>query len=117
GAHDLVVLPARAVDVLPVTRFLAGLSVAVGELTLLPVKEAQLVEQVAHLSSPHPGSGTQGLAGLPINGYDAPDHPAHGLLRFKRVGGRRVPYPRRTRSTHRQRPLPALSARAGTARS
>ncbi|MNO86209.1 hypothetical protein D3C76_776030 [compost metagenome] len=44
GAHDLVVLPARAVDVLPVARFLAGLTVAVGELTLLALEEAHLVE-------------------------------------------------------------------------
>ena len=48
GAHDLVVLPARAVDVLPVTRFLAGLAMTVGELPLLAIEEAQLVEYVAH---------------------------------------------------------------------
>ncbi|MCY1293284.1 hypothetical protein D9M70_425400 [compost metagenome] len=44
GTHDLVVLPARAVDVLPVTRLLARLAMTVGELSLLAIEEAQLVE-------------------------------------------------------------------------
>src|SRR5690606_9271062 len=43
-AHDLVVLPARAVDVLPVAGFDAGFAMTVGELTLLAIEEAQLVE-------------------------------------------------------------------------
>src|SRR3546814_10714902 len=48
GTHDLVVLPARAVDVLPVAGFDAGFAMTIGEFALLPVEEAQLIEQVAH---------------------------------------------------------------------
>ncbi len=44
GAHDLVVLPARAVNILPVAGLDAGLAMTVGELTLLAIEEAQLVE-------------------------------------------------------------------------
>src|SRR5690606_13154688 len=48
GTHDLVVLPAVAIDVLPVTGFLAGLAVSVGELALLALEEAHLVQKMTH---------------------------------------------------------------------
>jgi hypothetical protein len=44
GAHDLVVLPARMVDVLPIAGLFAGLAVALGELVLLAVEEPQLIQ-------------------------------------------------------------------------
>ncbi len=48
GAHDLVVLPARTVAVLPVAAFGLGETVAVGERFRLALEELQAVKEIAH---------------------------------------------------------------------
>ncbi len=52
GAHDLVVLPALAVAVLPATVLVGGDAVTVGEVAFDAIEEGEAVEEVAHLSSP-----------------------------------------------------------------
>ncbi|MNI20788.1 hypothetical protein D3C73_742840 [compost metagenome] len=44
GTYDLVVLPARTVDVLPVARLFAGLAMTVGKLVLLAIEKPQLIQ-------------------------------------------------------------------------
>jgi hypothetical protein len=44
GTHDLVVLPARTVNVLPVAGLFAGLAMTVGKLVLLAIEKPQLIQ-------------------------------------------------------------------------
>ena len=52
GAHDLVVLPALAIAVLPAAVLVGGDAVTVGELAFDALEEGQAVEEMAHLWSP-----------------------------------------------------------------
>ena len=57
GAHDLVVLPALAVAVLPAAVLVGGDAVAVGEVAFDAVEEREAVEEMAHLTSPDHSAG------------------------------------------------------------
>ncbi|MNQ32422.1 hypothetical protein D3C85_458270 [compost metagenome] len=68
GTHDLVVLPARTVDVLPIAGLYAGFAMTIGELTLFAVEETQLVEYVTHLFF--------------LSGLQQDLGPTHAMIRF-----------------------------------
>ncbi len=52
GTHDLVVLPAGAVTVFPVTAFALGESVAIGKGLGVTLEELQAIEEITHRGSP-----------------------------------------------------------------
>src|SRR5664279_3809159 len=61
-AHDLVVLPALAVAILPAPVLVGDDAVAVGEIVDDAVEECQAIEKVAHRLSPFIRSVTQQLS-------------------------------------------------------